>query len=78
MAEWRSIRAAYVQGRNAFQANGQNATLGRYGFAFVWAPMALMLIATVLFCVGGAATREGSRYGRRKNRRSVLSGDASR
>ena len=73
-----TIRATFVMGRNAFQANNQNAMLGRYGFAFVWAPMALLLIATILFCVGGSTSGESSRRYRKKNRNSMLNGDASR
>ena len=81
------LSAAFVEGRNIYQSNDISANLGRYGFAFVWAPMALLLICTILFCVGGAVSGGdsysggGRRFGRSRSKRSqrgMLNGDASR
>ena len=68
------VSAAYVIGRNDFMANGQTATLGEYAFAFFWAAMACLFLATVFFCVAGvtskrdktSTTRTGGRFSRRK------------
>ncbi|MCJ1422052.1 hypothetical protein MMC32_008421 [Xylographa parallela] len=69
------MTAAYVLGRNDFIANGQTATLGEYAFAFIWAAMACLFLATVLFCVAGITSkkdktsstgRTGGRFSRRK------------
>ena len=67
-------RAAYVIGRNDFIANGQTATIGEYAFAFIWAAMACLFVATVFFCVAGVTSRKdktstgktGGRFSRRK------------
>ncbi|MCJ1474530.1 hypothetical protein MMC13_003188 [Lambiella insularis] len=68
------MTAAYVIGRNNFNANGQTATLGEYAFAFVWAAMACLFLATISFCIAGVTSkkdktttaRTGGRFGRRK------------
>ncbi|MCJ1291078.1 hypothetical protein MMC34_002621 [Xylographa carneopallida] len=68
------MTAAYVIGRNDFIANGQTATLGEYAFAFIWAAMACLFLATVFFCVAGVTSkkdktstdRTGGRFSRRK------------
>ena len=72
-------------GRNVYMNNNINASLGRYGFGFVWAPMVLLLICTILFCIGGASggdSYSGGRFGRSRSKRSsrggMLNGDASR
>ena len=75
-----------MEGRNIYQSNNIAANLGRYGFAFVWAPMALLLICTILFCVGGASSGDSSSYGggrfrrsrSKRSQRGMLNGDASR
>ena len=72
------MTAAYVIGRNDFRSNNMTANLGKYNFGFMWAAAASLLIATVLFCAGGAADRSGSRGsgggrfggGRKKSTRS--------
>ncbi|MCJ1319056.1 hypothetical protein MMC15_004389 [Xylographa vitiligo] len=68
------MTAAYVIGRNDFIANGQTATIGEYAFAFIWAAMACLFVATVFFCVAGVTSRKdktstgktGGRFSRRK------------
>jgi len=72
------MTAAYVIGRNNFRSNNQTASLGRYNFGFMWAAMAALIMAMVLFCVGGAtSTKNTSSYekrsgfmGRKKSTRS--------
>ena len=54
------MTAAYVEGRNDFNSNNMTATLGRYNFGFMWAAVACLFIATVLFCAGGAADSSSS------------------
>ncbi|KAF1934346.1 cortical patch protein [Didymella exigua CBS 183.55] len=48
------LTAWVVKGRNAFRSAGLEASVGRYLLAFAWASFACFLIATVLFCLGGA------------------------
>jgi hypothetical protein len=69
--------ACFVQGRNAFRRNGQDARLGRYGFGWTWAAFAAYFIAMILFCVGGAVSkssdrtpRKGGMFGRKASTRS--------
>ncbi|KAI5208327.1 hypothetical protein AUEXF2481DRAFT_294629 [Aureobasidium subglaciale EXF-2481] len=71
------MTACFVQGRNAFRRNGQDARLGRYGFGWTWAAFAAFFIAMVLFCVGGAVSkssertpRKGGMFGRKASTRS--------
>ncbi|KAA6408343.1 MAG: Actin cortical patch Sur7 [Lasallia pustulata] len=52
------MTAAYVKGRNNFRSNGQAASLGRYAFGFMWAAVACLFLATLLFCVAGVASRK--------------------
>ncbi|KAI4221534.1 MAG: hypothetical protein L6R40_008626, partial [Gallowayella cf. fulva] len=75
------MTAAYVEGRNAFRSAGHTATLGRYNFGFMWAAVACLFLATLMFCVGGVTgkkdktytTRTGGRsfFGRKKSTRST-------
>ncbi|KAL8916471.1 MAG: hypothetical protein Q9208_008503 [Pyrenodesmia sp. 3 TL-2023] len=77
------MTAAYVQGRNAFRSQDRTATLGRYNFGFMWAAVAALFLATLLFCVGGItgkkdnsySSRTGGRrfFGRKKSTRSARS-----
>lgn len=48
------LTAWVIKGRNAFRSAGLEASIGRYLLAFAWASFACFLIATVLFCLGGA------------------------
>lgn len=58
--------AAFVKGRNAFNSNGQTATLGKYAFGFEWAAFACWFLATVFFCIGGSASKKDT-YGSGKS-----------
>ncbi|KIV80607.1 hypothetical protein PV11_08098 [Exophiala sideris] len=67
------MTAAYVKGRNAFRSNGQSSQIGKYAFGFEWAAFACFFISMILFCVGGAASRDkgassGRRFGGRRNK----------
>jgi len=71
------MTTAYVKGRDLFMADGRSADLGRYAFGFVWAAVALLMLATVLFCMGGAFSKSseygssaGRRFGRKRSTRS--------
>ncbi|KAF2257976.1 SUR7-domain-containing protein [Lojkania enalia] len=55
-----------IKGRNAFRRSGQSAKLGVKLYAFTWAAVACFLIATVLFCCGGALSRDSSVSGIRR------------
>ena len=63
---------AYVKGKDNFQKNNQTASLGKYAFGFIWAAMACLLIATILFCMGGSAGRRESTYTSRTSGRSFF------
>ena len=65
--------AAYVLGRNNFRKNNQTASIGRYSFGFMWAAMACLLLATVLFCVAGVTSKNEKSYTRRTGGRSFFS-----
>ena len=67
-----SYSGAYVKGKDNFQKNNQTASLGRYAFGFIWAAMACLLIATILFCMGGSAGRRESTYTSRTGGRSFF------
>ncbi|KAL8688391.1 MAG: hypothetical protein Q9218_005682 [Villophora microphyllina] len=56
------MTAVYVQGRNAFRSANHTATLGRYNFGFMWAAVAALFLATVLFCVGGVTGKKDKSY----------------
>ncbi|KAK3109585.1 Eisosomes component [Teratosphaeriaceae sp. CCFEE 6253] len=70
-----------VQARNAFRRNGSTASLGIKAFAFTWAAMGCYFLATILFCLGGAASKKDnhqqksktSYFGRKKSTRSTRS-----
>lgn len=68
------LSAWTVKGRNNFQKNGQAAHLGKYAYGFTWAALACFFISTVLFCVGGAASKDRygkkSTFGRKRSTRS--------
>ncbi|KAI1404728.1 SUR7/PalI family-domain-containing protein [Hypoxylon fuscum] len=73
------MTAVFVKMRNAFIANGQNASLGRYAFGFSWGSWMALLIATILFCIGirggDSPTGTGRRWGRQRSVRSRRSYD---
>ncbi|MCJ1263333.1 hypothetical protein MMC22_003203 [Lobaria immixta] len=79
------MTAVFILGRRNFRSIGKSADLGKYNFGFMWAATACLLLATVLFCVGGATSgrkstshtttttpRRGSRFafGRKKHARN--------
>ena len=67
------ISAAYVIGRNNFRANNQTASIGKYSFGFMWAAMACLFLATVLFCVAGVTSKKSDKaYTRRTGGRSFF------
>ncbi|CAD6446063.1 9aa202d9-4e5b-4990-9262-966e18b5ed7d [Sclerotinia trifoliorum] len=55
------MTAEFVKARNRFHDAGINASLGRYAFGFTWAAWACLAIATILLCIGGAATNSTRR-----------------
>ncbi|KAI1204881.1 SUR7/PalI family-domain-containing protein [Annulohypoxylon truncatum] len=74
------MTAVFVKLRNAFMADGRDASLGRYAFGFSWGSWTALLIATILFCVGirggGDGTYSGGRrWGRQRSVRSRRSYD---
>lgn len=71
------MTTAYVKGRDIFNQNNMTATIGQYAFGFMWAAVACLFLASVLFCVGGAASKKDdgygggrSRFGRKRSTRS--------
>ncbi|KAK3383524.1 actin cortical patch SUR7/pH-response regulator pali [Lasiosphaeria ovina] len=52
------MTATFVKMRNAFLADGRDASLGRYAFGFSWGAWAALLISTILFCLGRRSTKE--------------------
>lgn len=71
--------AAFVEGRNIFISNDQTAILGKYAFSFNWGAFAALLIATVMFGIGGTSSKNSNRRSKNaKNRGSFIDNDASR
>jgi hypothetical protein len=68
--------AAYVLGRDKFRKAGFTANLGKYAFALEWSAMAALLIATVLFCLGGKSQKDKTSYN--AGRRSFFGGKRSK
>lgn len=66
------MTAAYVLGRRNFRSAGRSASLGRYNFGFMWAAVACLFLATVMFCVGGAASGSRGTYTKRTGGRSFM------
>ncbi|KAL1301459.1 hypothetical protein AAFC00_005709 [Neodothiora populina] len=71
------MTACYVQGRDAFQRNGESARYGRYAFGWTWGAFAAYLVCTVLYCVGGSVgknktdrTAKKSMFSRKRSTRS--------
>jgi hypothetical protein len=62
-------------GRNDFRSAGLDASLGVYAYGFSWGAFAALLIATILFCVGGRMGKDntkssGGYFGRKRSTRS--------
>ncbi|KAI4223663.1 MAG: hypothetical protein L6R36_005250 [Xanthoria steineri] len=66
------MTAAYVQGRDAFRADGRTATLGRYNFGFMWAAVACLFLATLMLCVGGVTGKKDKGYSSRTGGRKFF------
>lgn len=58
------MTATFVKARDAFQAAGRDASLGRYAFGFSWGAWAALFIATVLFILGLRGDKSGGGGGR--------------
>ncbi|KZM23276.1 Eisosomes component [Ascochyta rabiei] len=68
------LTAWIIKGRDAFRSAGLEASVGRYLLAFAWASMVCFLIATVLFCLGGALGGDrSSGVSRRRSTKSTRS-----
>ncbi|KAK4871285.1 hypothetical protein LT330_000522 [Penicillium expansum] len=65
------MTAVFVQGRHAFQSNGQSSHLGVKAFAFMWTASVCLFLSCLLYCLGGAVGRKdtSSGYSGRKERR---------
>ncbi|KAG6039351.1 hypothetical protein E4U41_002852 [Claviceps citrina] len=72
--------ATFVMARNRFQSAGRDASLGRYGFGWIWGSYAALLIATVLFALGirGDKSRAGGGGGMFRRRQSTRSYEGRR
>ncbi|MCJ1356483.1 MAG: hypothetical protein MMC33_006478 [Icmadophila ericetorum] len=66
------MTAAYVIGRKNFNTNSQPASLGKYAFGFMWAAMACLLLAGVMFCIAGVTSKRDSTYTRKTGGRSFF------
>ncbi|KAJ5846172.1 hypothetical protein N7534_009841 [Penicillium rubens] len=74
------MTAVFVQGRNAFENNGQNASLGVKAFAFMWTASVCQFLSCLLYCLGGAVGRKdtsGGYSGRKERRRGFFSSQRS-
>ncbi|KAK8132249.1 Fmp45p [Apiospora kogelbergensis] len=82
------MTATFVKARNAFAADGRDASLGRYAFGFSWGAWACLFLSMLLFFLGtragkdkapaGPSTGGGwgrSRFGRKRSVRSRRSYD---
>ncbi|KAJ6071600.1 hypothetical protein N7499_009614 [Penicillium canescens] len=64
------MTAVFVQGRDAFNRNGQNSQLGVKAFSFMWTATACLFLSCLMYCLGGAVGRkDNSGYSGRKERR---------
>ncbi|KAJ5390093.1 uncharacterized protein N7496_001161 [Penicillium cataractarum] len=63
------MTAVFVQGRDAFNRNGQSSKLGVKAYAFMWTATACLFISCMLYCAGGAVGRKDGGYSGRKERR---------
>jgi hypothetical protein len=64
------MTAVFVQGRDAFNSNGQTAKVGVKAFAFMWTASVCLFLSCLMYCLGGAVGRKDrSGYSGRKERR---------
>lgn len=61
--------AVFVQGRSAFNRNGQVSHLGVKAFAFMWTASACLFLSCLSYCLGGAVGRKDGGYSGREQRR---------
>ncbi|CAL5872717.1 uncharacterized protein PFLUO_LOCUS6984 [Penicillium psychrofluorescens] len=72
------MTAVFVQGRSAFNRNGQSASLGVKAFAFMWTATACLFLSCLLYGLGGAVGRKDPGYsGREQRRRGFFSSQRS-
>ncbi|KAJ6020624.1 hypothetical protein N7540_006128 [Penicillium herquei] len=69
------MTAVFVQGRDAFNSNGQSAKLGVKAFAFMWTASTCLFLSCLCYCLGGAVGRKdtGGYTGRKERRRGFFS-----
>ncbi|KAL1854133.1 Eisosomes component [Paecilomyces lecythidis] len=66
------MTAAYVQGRNDFNRNGQRSHLGVKAFAFMWTATVCLFLASLLYCIGGTIRKDKGYSGREQRRRGFF------
>jgi hypothetical protein len=73
------MTAVFVQGRDAFQSNGQKAKLGVKAYAFMWTASVCLFLSCLMYCLGGAVGRKDSSgySGRKERRRGFFSSQRS-
>lgn len=67
-----STSAAYVEGRDKFNRNGQKAHLGVKAFAFMWTATVCLFLASLLYCIGGTIRKDTGYSGREQRRRGFF------
>ncbi|GAO15461.1 uncharacterized protein UV8b_02206 [Ustilaginoidea virens] len=64
--------ATFVKARDRFHDAGRDASLGAYGFGWVWGSYAALLLATILFALGIRGDgSSGGVFGRKPSTRSL-------
>jgi hypothetical protein len=63
------MTAAYVEGRDAFNSNNHEATIGKKAFGFMWTAVVCLQISSILYCFGGVVGRRDRGYTGRSTRR---------
>lgn len=61
--------AVFVQGRDAFNRNGQAAHLGQIAFGLMWASVVCLFLASLLFFIATFVGRRDRGYTGREQRR---------
>ncbi|KAI9760345.1 MAG: hypothetical protein M4579_001749 [Chaenotheca gracillima] len=61
------MTAAYVMGKNSFKSIGRDSSVGIKAFAFEWAAVACLFIATILFCLVLATGRKDTTYKQKRS-----------
>lgn len=60
------MTVVYVQGRNYFREGGVSASVGVKLFAFMWAAVACLFLALLIFALGGCIPGEKTQRSRRR------------